>query len=286
MAQRRMFSSTVTDSDFFLEMPLSTQALYFHIGMKADDDGFCSSAKTIMRTIGANQNDLDLLIAKSFLIKCENGVVVVKHWRVNNFIRKDTYHSTEYVDEKKKIYLKPNGIYTTDPSKGTPLIEAGNRQFVNDVSEPRQRDVNEPSTQVSIGKARLDQSSLVETSIAKESKEIELDRTRYNQPALLEILIASGFVKEDEIDDGWDDVLNLFVKEYGFVDTKVKLKYFLRQTCHIAITGEDKNGKPIFGSKYENNGSIGDRYLYFSTSMDNSFRKLANAGEGDDDELF
>lgn len=123
MANRRLFSRTVARSDAFLDMPLSTQALYFHLGLEADDDGFCSAPKTIARLIGAAQNDYDLLVAKGFLIQFDDGVVVIKHWRINNTIRKDRYHETEYQEHKKALYLKDNQAYTLDPDKGTKLIE-------------------------------------------------------------------------------------------------------------------------------------------------------------------
>ncbi len=123
MANRRLFSRTVARSDAFLDMPLSTQALYFHLGLEADDDGFCSAPKTIARLIGAAQNDYDLLVAKGFLIQFDDGVVVIKHWRINNTIRKDRYHETEYQEHKKELYIKDNQAYTLDPDKGTKLIE-------------------------------------------------------------------------------------------------------------------------------------------------------------------
>jgi hypothetical protein len=130
MANRRLFSRTVTRSDAFLEMPLTTQALYFHLGLEADDDGFCSAPKTVARLIGANQNDYDLLVAKGFLIQFDDGVVVIKHWLVNNTIRKDRYKSTEYIEHKKTLYIKENQVYTLDPDKGTKLIES--QPVIND----------------------------------------------------------------------------------------------------------------------------------------------------------
>ena len=118
---QRLFSKSVVESDFFLDLPLSAQALYIHVCMDADDEGFCSSAKTVMRKIGANQNDYDLLVDKKFLIQFENGVVVVKHWRINNCGLRS--HSTEYIELKKRLYLKPNGMYTLDKNDGKPVFE-------------------------------------------------------------------------------------------------------------------------------------------------------------------
>ena len=90
MAERRMFAKTIIDSDAFLDMPLSSQALYFHLNMRADDDGFVNSPKKIQRLIGCTDDDFKLLIAKSFIIPFESGVVVIKHWRINNYIRSRT----------------------------------------------------------------------------------------------------------------------------------------------------------------------------------------------------
>ena len=112
MAERRMFAKCITESDAFLDMPLSTQALYFHLGMVADDDGFVSSPKKITRSISASEDDLKLLIAKRFILTFESGVVVIKHWKMNNYIAKDRYKPTVYTEEKALIELKDNNSYT------------------------------------------------------------------------------------------------------------------------------------------------------------------------------
>lgn len=103
MAQRRMFSKKITETDNFLDMPLSSQALYFHLNMGADDEGFIDKAKTIQRTIGASSDDLRILIAKGFVIPFDSGVVVIRHWRIHNYIRSDRFQSTMHQEEKKKI---------------------------------------------------------------------------------------------------------------------------------------------------------------------------------------
>ena len=122
MAERRMFAKTIIDSDAFLDMPQSTQLLYFHLAMRADDDGFVNSPKTIMRVVGAKEDDLKVLFAKKFLIPFENGIVVIKHWRIHNYIQKDRYHETKYLDEKNSLYLDENNAYTQDKSSGKPLV--------------------------------------------------------------------------------------------------------------------------------------------------------------------
>ena len=121
MAKRRMFSQQITESDSFLDMPLSAQALYFHLGMSADDDGFVNNPKRIQRVIGANDDDLKLLIAKNFVLAFDSGVVVIKHWKINNAIRSDRYTPTVYEDEKAMLFEKPNKAYTlTDNIIGIP----------------------------------------------------------------------------------------------------------------------------------------------------------------------
>ncbi len=117
MANKRMFNIKIVDSDAFLDMPLSAQCLYFHLNMRADDDGFVGNPKRIQRLVGASEDDLKLLIAKRFLLTFENGVIVIKHWRMHNTLSKSRYHETVYTDEKKMLKLKENNSYSFD--KGT-----------------------------------------------------------------------------------------------------------------------------------------------------------------------
>lgn len=149
MAERRMFSKTIIDSDQFLDMPLSTQALYFHLSMRADDDGFINSPKRIMRTIGASDDDMKLLIAKQFIIPFESGVVVIKHWKIHNYIQKDRYKETMYTDEKNCLMVEKGGVYTLD----TECIQNG---YISD-------------TQVRLGKYSIGEDSIGEDSKGKVS---------------------------------------------------------------------------------------------------------------------
>ena len=112
MAERRMFSKTVIDSDSFLDMPMSAQLLYFHLSMRADDDGFLNNPKKIQRMIGASDDDLKLLILKSFLITFDTGVVVIKHWKIHNYIQSDRYKPTIYAEEKSLLSVNKNKAYT------------------------------------------------------------------------------------------------------------------------------------------------------------------------------
>ena len=122
MAERRMFAKTIIDSDAFLDMPLSTQALYFHLSMRADDEGFINNPKKVQRMIGASEDDLKLLIAKNFIIPFESGIVVIKHWKIHNYIRGDRLKETVYQEERALLEVKDNNAYTTclsDVSQGT-----------------------------------------------------------------------------------------------------------------------------------------------------------------------
>ena len=107
-----MFSLSVVDTDWFLDLPLSTQALYFHLNMRADDDGFVDAPNSIVRKIGASKNDFDLLIAKRYVLKFESGIIVIKHWRMHNTIQKDRYHPTQFQEELNLLSIKDNKSYT------------------------------------------------------------------------------------------------------------------------------------------------------------------------------
>jgi len=146
MAQRRMFSKKITETDNFLDMPLSSQALYFHLNMGADDEGFVDKAKTIQRTIGASSDDLRILIAKGFVIPFDSGVVVIRHWRIHNYIRSDRFQSTMYQEEKKKIDFDETKTANIKPF----------RDVIPDVIP----DGYQMDTQVRIGKDRLDKDRL------------------------------------------------------------------------------------------------------------------------------
>lgn len=111
MAERRMFAKTIIDSDAFLDMPTTAQLLYFHLAMRADDDGFVNKPKSIMRMIGASQGDAEMLVHKKFVIPFESGIVVIKHWKIHNYIRKDMYKETKYKDEKDLLEFDENNAY-------------------------------------------------------------------------------------------------------------------------------------------------------------------------------
>ena len=122
MADKRMFSLKIVDSDLFLDMPLSSQCLYFHLSMRADDDGFVNNPKKIIKIIGANDDDLKILIAKGFVIVFDQGIIVITHWKINNFIRKDRYKPTMYIEQKQQLYQTENGAYISEEKVGCHLV--------------------------------------------------------------------------------------------------------------------------------------------------------------------
>lgn len=140
MAERRMFAKTIIDSDAFLDMPLSAQALYFHLSMRADDEGFVNNPKKIQRMVGASDDDCKLLIVKRFILTFESGVIVIKHWKIHNYIRNDRFKETVYVKEKSMLSLNENNAYTELDTTCQPL------------GIPT---VSKMDTQVRIGKDRL-----------------------------------------------------------------------------------------------------------------------------------
>ena len=129
MAERRMFAKTIIDSDAFLDMPISARLLYYDLGMRADDDGFINAPKKIMRTIGATTDDMNILIARKFVIPFDSGVVVIKAWRINNYLRSDRYKETNYLEEKGMLDVEQTGMYTMKDDcgipSGIPLVDAG-----------------------------------------------------------------------------------------------------------------------------------------------------------------
>lgn len=166
MAERRMFAKTIIDSDAFLDMPLSTQALYFHLSMRADDDGFVNSPKKISKMIGASDDELKVLFAKKFIIGFESGVVVIKHWKIHNYIQKDRKKDTNYHEEMAKLGLDKNNGYTMDT------------ECVQDVS---------------IGKVRLGEDRVGKVSI--EEKKVSVKTESYDDSIRLANYLLNNILK-------------------------------------------------------------------------------------------
>lgn len=168
MAERRMFSKVITDTDAFLEMPLSTQALYFHLAMHADDEGFVSSPKRILRETKASEDDFKLLIVKQFVLTFDSGIIVIKHWKIHNLIQKDRFKETTYLEEKATLTLDRKNAYVE--RLDTPCIQNG---YSSD-------------TQVRLDKVSIGEDRLIEENAA--SGALPASKPRFTKPTLEEII--------------------------------------------------------------------------------------------------
>lgn len=199
MAQRRMFAKTIIDSDAFLDMPLSTQALYFHLAMRADDDGFINNPKRIQKTVNCSEDDLKVLFMKNFIIPFETGICVIKHWRIHNYIQRDRYKETLYKEEKAMLGIKENGSYTK--------IEGLNLLPLDECIQP----VSIVDTQDRLGKDRLE--------IDKDSIEIDKDSiiSSSKSDVIIEKWNSLGLQKLSSINYGTNryKLLNKRIAEYG-----------------------------------------------------------------------
>lgn len=187
-----MFTKKIIDSDAFLDMPLSAQALYFHLNMRADDDGFVNGPRKIQRMVGASNDDMNLLIAKRFILTFESGVIVIKHWRMHNLLRKDRYTPTQYQDEYRRLETKENGAYTE--AMATKWQPSG----------------NQVAPQVSIGKV-----SIGEDSLKEEEKE-----KRFTPPSVEEV---NSYILEKGYDVDAEAFVNFYESKGWFVG-KNKMK--------------------------------------------------------------
>ena len=133
MAERRMFAKTIVLSDAFLDMSMSARCLYFTLSMLADDDGFVNAPRAIMRQCGASDDDMKLLIAKKFVLLFESGVIVIKHWRINNYLQKDRYKETKYLEEKDELTIDEKGSYhRTESSNQEPESDVYTGMYTQD----------------------------------------------------------------------------------------------------------------------------------------------------------
>ena len=198
MAERRMFAKTIIDSDAFLDMPITSQLLYFHLSMRADDDGFVNKPKSIMRMIGCKDDDLLLLFGKKFLIPFESGVVVIKHWKIHNYIRRDTYTETKYKEEKATLEMDENNAY---------------RLTGVDPLEICDESVTGSSTQDRLGKDRLGKVSIdsmpgAETSPAPPEPPKPSKNEKPSSPVVITILLndkSEYQITEDDV-AAWKDL--------------------------------------------------------------------------------
>lgn len=215
-----MFAKTIIDSDAFLDMPISARLLYYDLSMRADDDGFVNSPKKIMKFVGATNDDMNILIARKFIIPFDSGVVVIKHWRIHNYIRKDTYNETPYKEEKAMLSIDENKAYTLSNSES-------------------RRAVDEPSTQVRLGKVN---NNLCSKNASNES-DFEIDTVHIPLIENENKQVCEEIEKEDKraiLEQQEKD----FAIIYGIYPKKVgKAKAFKRYQKWISKSGYRINGR-------------------------------------------
>ena len=220
MAERRMFAKTIIDSDAFLDMPLSTQSLYFHLSMRADDDGFINNPKKIQRLIGASDDDLKLLIAKSFLIPFESGIVVIKHWKIHNYIQRDRYKETVYLEEKEMLKVKDNKAYSLE-NKGmyTECIQ----------------DVSMLETQVRLGKDRIGKDRIGEDRIGEEVME-EVKTSTHSEPKHVFGEYGHVRLKDSEHTKLIDELGEVMTQDcITFLDEYIEMKGYKAKSHYLCI---------------------------------------------------
>ena len=202
-----MFAKTIIDSDAFLDMPLSTQALYFHLSMRADDDGFINNPRKIQRSIGASDDDLKILLAKKFLIAFESGVVVIKHWRIHNYIQRDRYKETVYQEERSRLEIKKNGAYTVD-------VSTLDTECIHDVYS---LDTQDRLGKDRLGKDRLEKGSTTPTPLPSATEETI---SRVTSQMIVDLFneICTSFPKVKAISESRKKAINARLKVYGLED--------------------------------------------------------------------
>ena len=224
-----MFTQKIIDSDAFLDMPLSTQALYFHLNMRADDDGFINNPKRIQRTVGASEDDLKLLIAKRFVICFENGVIVIKHWRMHNTLKKDRYNPTQYQEQLALLDVKANKAYT----------EKEYLPIDNQLEPIRNHNGTIMEPQYSIDKYSIDKVSIVENN-APDSDESEPEPVKKTKKTKT-IKNAHGEYQNVLLTDNeYDNLANSFGvevrdKAIKFLDEYIEEKGYKSKSHNLAI---------------------------------------------------
>ena len=244
MANKRMFSLYVIDSDAFLDMPLTTQALYFHLCMRADDDGFINNPKKIQRMVRATDDDMKLLVAKQFLIPFETGVLVIRHWKIHNAIRKDMYKPTMCLAEKAFVDTDDTGVYQV---RNEPVTDTAQECIEN----------------VTLDKNRLDKTRLINNNEQSERESVK-ERFEYlwdlypNKKGkkrayeAFQRAVKKG-VSVDQIRDGIK-AYNKYIKESGIEQRYVKQgsTFFMQESWNDDWTPTTEQPKNKF-NQFEQN---------------------------------
>lgn len=240
MAERRMLSSKIICSDAFTEMPFSAQALYVQLVMEADDDGFLNNAKRIAGSIEATADDLGILLEKRFLLGFKNRVVVIKHWRIHNQIRKDRYTPTQYQEEYDSLVIKPDGAYT----------EKVREEVVDNLATIWQPNATETATQVrlgkdSIGKVNID--NTVRSDPDESEHEVKMP-SKADIDSFFESLWSLYPVKKGKAQVSESKRKNLYA--VGFEKMQRAIDRYLKELERDAAWRKPQNGSTFFNSGY------------------------------------
>lgn len=208
MAERRMFAKTIIDSDAFIDMPTSARLLYYDLAMRADDDGFVNSPKKIIRMTGASDDDLSVLILKKFIIPFESGVVVIKHWRIHNYIRKDTYNETAYKDEKSTLILDENKAYKLIDTTCIPPVD-------------------ETSTQDRLGKDSIGKDSINNNISVSETESAKASKHKYGE-------YNNVLLKDEELQKLQKDYQN-WEELIKYLDEYIEMKGYKAKSHYLCI---------------------------------------------------
>lgn len=263
-----MFAKTIIDSDIFLDMPLSTQCLYFHLSMRADDDGFINNPKKIQRMVGSSDDDLKLLIAKNFIIPFESGVVVIKHWKIHNYIQKDRYKETLYKDEKSLLITDKNKEYFIS----IPKVDSEDTKCIHDVSNP--------DTQDRLGKDRIGKYSIpTEEKDVSESVDNSTNENLSSMSKLYQenIGMINGIVAEwiTEISEKID--VELFKEALVICTDKGKLHFnFLKGITNNWLQKNITSYEELKAFELQNR-IAGNSFIKNSNNIQNSYKKGAGA---------
>lgn len=199
MAERRMFAKSIIDSDLFLDMPATTQLLYFHLGMRADDDGFIANPKSIMRAVACSNDDMFLLIEKGFVIKFDSGVIVIRHWKISNYIQKDRYKPTNQPEIEQLELVK--GKYNLKP--------------VSTLDSECIQGVSNADTQDRLGKDRIGKDRLDSFFLAR-CENLSTSQQSSNKPMLKEV---ETYAKAENIQTDVQRFYSYY-EEHGWKDKK------------------------------------------------------------------
>lgn len=230
MASRRMVNIRIIDSDNFLELPLSTQALYFHLLLRADDDGFINNPKRIQRLIGGSEDDFKLLIAKQYILTFDSGVIVIKHWKMHNYIKKDRYHETDCLIEKNMLYEDENKTYTLEKPQ---CVQVGTSSEL---------EWNPSIGKVSLGKSSINNNILPEQvgQPEQENDNQTSDETSYQGAREFTMLTKDGEYVVTE------KTTHEFERLYPGLDVETEMRKIMAWCLNNTAKRKTKRGMPRF----------------------------------------